>query len=102
MLSFLLLLAVQATPPPPTDVVVMGERLKRLRFTARADKQGRVTCRIKRSSGDPAIDALSCAAVQDCVSRPLHDVAAMEGCVKERIATRFLSLTGTSARFDRR
>lgn len=99
----LLLLAVQTapSPPPPPDVVVVGERLKQLRFSARVDRQGRVVCRIRRSSGDPAIDALPCAAVRDCAARELADAAAREGCVRERIGARLLALTGKPAHFAR-
>lgn len=84
------LLLVQAAAVPVTDeVVVRAERLNRLRLSAQVDKAGRVRCRIKRSSGDPATDALGCAAVQDCASRPIGSAREAEACVTERIKARF-------------
>ncbi|MFN4096391.1 MAG: hypothetical protein ACK4GG_06465 [Sphingomonas sp.] len=67
----LLALALQAaTPPPPADpvaeeVVVIGEKMKTWRATMRLSKKG-AECKVKVSTGDPAIDRIGCTSMEQC------------------------------------
>ena len=60
-----------ADPPPAEDIVVLAERLKKTRFVWNAsDKSGAwklKACKIKQSSGDKAVDAITCRAVELCL-----------------------------------
>jgi hypothetical protein len=89
MLAVLLL---QAAADPPSDLVVTGERLSRLSFSAQVDRKGRVRCRVKRSSGDPASDARACPAVHDCAARKLSSAPSIQACIEERLKARFEAL----------
>ena len=83
---------LQAAEPSSEEIVVMGERLKRLRFSARVDKRGRVRCRVKRSSGDAKVDTIGCQAVEDCAARNLATVRAVQACMEERLKARYDAL----------
>jgi hypothetical protein len=96
MIALMMLLAQAAPSPEPVvdsapDILVVGERLERLRFSATV-KRGQVRCRITRSSGDPALDAIACPAVGECAARPLRTPREMERCVGERIKLRYDAL----------
>ncbi|WP_260596730.1 hypothetical protein [Sphingomonas endolithica] len=86
MILLTMLLAAQAAPPPAAlnDIVVVGqrmERLKRLRMTTKRDRATGVTrCIFKRRSGDPTLDAAVCDAVIACVPK-VKTVDEMRSCV---------------------
>jgi hypothetical protein len=68
--------AQQASPPPAAeeDIVVIGRRVRRLRYSIKADrKTGIGICRVKKSSGDPEIDALACDAGRACMGASRKD-----------------------------
>jgi hypothetical protein len=82
-------LALQAeaapTRPSPEEIVVVGERLRRLKLETRTDrKTGLTRCVFKRRSGDPAFDALMCDAVLGC-ARTVTTRSQMESCIAPRI-----------------
>ncbi|MET0246020.1 MAG: hypothetical protein ABW182_04655 [Sphingomonas sp.] len=55
-----------APPPPPSadEIVVIGERMRRLKLSTKTDrKTGAPICVFRRRSGDPAFDAMMCEAV---------------------------------------
>jgi hypothetical protein len=96
-LSLLLLLQAQAASqgePASADIVVLGEKLKAIRFSGGVDKQGRVQCKIKRSSGDPALDRLPCRAVQECAERSLKTQVEVQRCMDERLGA-YIKKLGT-------
>jgi hypothetical protein len=99
LIAFLLALSpVPAAAPAPTrqdEIVIVAERLKRLRFTAHVGRDGRVHCRVKQSSGDPAYDSIACPAVEDCARRTLRTAAEAERCVRERLLTRAAELAAS-------
>ena len=74
MIAALLLMLVPVAAAPPAveqQIVVLAEKLKRSRFTWKAsDDSGEWKlkyCRIKRSSGDAEVDAISCRALDACL-----------------------------------
>lgn len=81
-----------ADPSPAEDIVVLAERLKKTRYVwSASDKSGAwklKTCKIKQSSGDKAVDAISCRAVELCLpTMPLgakRAPAEFHACVAER------------------
>lgn len=85
MIASLILLATQpaaAAAEPASaanDIVIIGQKVRKLKFRLKADKAGKVTCRIKRSSGDPEIDALACHAARACMHSTSE--AAMNACL---------------------
>lgn len=92
LLVTLALLAAQAAEPPPDDILVVGRRLDTLRFEAHLDRRGRLSCRIRRSSGDGALDIMVCAAVRECAAGATRESAEMQSCIRERILARFAEL----------
>ncbi|GAA4031977.1 hypothetical protein GCM10022281_09510 [Sphingomonas rosea] len=55
-------------PGPASEVVVMGQKLKNWRASVR-DRNGRVDCKVKVSSGDKEIDAVGCQAMTTCMAQ---------------------------------
>ncbi len=95
-LLLLILIQAQAEPraePAPADIVVLGERLKAMRFSGGVDKRGVIQCKIKRSSGDPALDALPCKAIRACAARGLETKAAVQGCMQEQLGAYIKALS---------
>jgi hypothetical protein len=93
MIAPLLLLAAQPAPAADVqpgamenDIVVIGQRVRKLKFRIKLDKAGRVACRITRSSGDPEIDRLACDAARPCVRPDTVTKAAMTACLEPRWA----------------
>lgn len=86
MILFAMLLVAQTASPPPAtdDVVVVGQRIKRLerlRMTTKLDRATGVTrCVFRRRSGDRALDAAICKAVLACVPT-VQTIEEMRGCV---------------------
>jgi hypothetical protein len=78
-----------ATPEQATEleeIVVTGERLKRIRVKTKRDpKTGVLRCVVRRTSGDPALDAAFCAAVLPC-AKIAGKAAEMETCLLPRLA----------------
>ena len=67
ILAALLLLQTVAPAEPVDEVVVAAQKLGRLRISTHKDrKTGIVSCRFKRRSGDPELDAGVCKALLEC------------------------------------
>jgi hypothetical protein len=68
------------------EIVVTAERLKRIRVNIKRDrKTGIQRCVVRRTSGDPALDAAFCAAVLPCAKTASRS-AEMEACLLPRLA----------------
>lgn len=83
--AYLAFQAHSAAPPPSSvteDIVVIGRKVRKIKFRIRTDKAGRAVCRIKRSSGDPDIDGLACDAARACMHSTSQ--AAMVACLTPR------------------
>jgi hypothetical protein len=91
MLLAAALLAPQARPAPaPTpsaeEVVIVGERMRRLKLGTRTDRKTKaVRCVFKRRSGDAAFDALMCDALLRC-ARQVRTEAQMEACLAPTVS----------------
>lgn len=78
MLSLAFLLLVQQTPVASaeaavdTEIVVIARKLAASRFTWKADDDSGTwqlkQCKIKKSTGDKEIDAIVCAAIEQCLT----------------------------------
>ena len=69
--------AVRAAAAAPTDeIVVMVRKLKTWRGTW-GSKKGVFSCTTRRSTGDAGIDAIGCAAIDDCVRPPVPEFQAI-------------------------
>ena len=77
MIALAVFLAAQGTAAAPVaeptaeDIVVLAQKLKATRIVWKAsDKSGAwklSTCKVKKSTGDKAIDAIACRAVELCL-----------------------------------
>jgi hypothetical protein len=79
-------LAAAQTPPiveeTPHEIVVIGERTRRIRAATRTDrKTGEKTCRVRRSSGDKAFDRIFCDVMLDC-AKTATTIEEMTECVR--------------------
>jgi hypothetical protein len=73
-----------AEPVDAEEIVVVGERLKRIKIDTRRDrKTGQQQCKVRRSSGDAVLDAAVCDAVLAC-AKVARVSAEMEACVAPR------------------
>jgi hypothetical protein len=76
-----LLLQAAPTSAPPDDVVVIGERMRRLKVSIRTDRKTKTQrCVVKRASGDPVLDARLCEATLACAAH-LTSVPEMKACL---------------------
>lgn len=70
-LLLVLVLALQPTSPAAEvqeEILVIGQKLKA--WSARVEsKNGVHRCKIKKSTGDTAIDAIGCTALTECVTK---------------------------------
>jgi hypothetical protein len=88
MIVALLLVAAQPGAAPPeaapaeNDIVVIGQKVRKVKFSVKTNKAGNAVCRIRRSSGDSEIDALACDAGRACAH--LTSQAAMIACITPR------------------
>jgi hypothetical protein len=83
--AFALAAGGQATPTPlEEDIVVIGQRVRKVKFRIKLDKAGRVVCRITRSSGAADIDRLACDAARPCVRPDIVTREAMTACLSPR------------------
>ena len=87
----LLALALQAAASgtqvaePVEDIVVLGERLKRVGVSMKIDRKGRLrACQVTRSVGDPELDRFWCEAGVACAATKPKDAAALTACVEGR------------------
>jgi hypothetical protein len=74
--------ATDSGPPTENEIVVIGQRVRKIKFTLKANKEGQAKCRIKRSSGDADIDGLACDAARACMSSATKE--AMVACLTPR------------------
>lgn len=86
LLAALALAAAPEVSAAENDIVIIGERIRKVKFRIKLDKAGRAVCRITRSSGDAEIDGLACDAARPCVRPDIVTKAAMEACLAPRWA----------------
>ena len=82
------LLLVQTAPPAPPaptsddEIVVIGQRLRNIRITAKRDRRtGVKRCVLKPTTGDPLFDTGICQAYSACVPTS-RTAAEMEACMR--------------------
>ena len=103
MFSFVLaILAVQAPEPPlGEDIVVVAERMKRVRVVTTTDKKtGQRRCIIRRTSGRALLDEAFCDATLACASVETK-LDGMLSCMRTRmpaIAHRFTAPAATGTK----
>jgi hypothetical protein len=87
-----LLIAAAAVPqagtapePPPEDIIVIARKFDRVMLALRKTGTGSLSCTVRRSSGDPEIDALSCLGATTCaetIEVTRDNRSALEDCIK--------------------
>lgn len=76
---------VLAAPRDPDEVVVNGERIRRLEIKVSRDRKTKaVGCRLKRPSGDPKLDAAICAEAVACDEASAKR-ATLQTCLMPRV-----------------
>lgn len=87
-------LSVQVAQPPATgitagsgdDIVVLGHRLKKVRWEFEAENGALVKWAIKRSIGSPLVDSLLCKASAQCAAdNPRASDAQLVPCIREQV-----------------
>ena len=75
-----IMIAMQATDAP--DIVVTGERLRRLRISTNINRRGQVRrCEVTVSSGDASIDRQACLSTRVCVTNGYRGGEGLANCV---------------------
>lgn len=72
MIAFLATLTLaqtaSSTPSPDDEIVVIGERLRNIRVTAKRNRRtGATRCVLKPSTGDPQLDTVICQTYLSCL-----------------------------------
>jgi hypothetical protein len=84
----LALLAAAQAAPPPDDILVIARKMQMIHVSIKAPKRdGRLalaSCRITRPSGISELDAVPCAAAQECIADNPATRKILLGCVEER------------------
>ncbi|MDK2758112.1 MAG: hypothetical protein KYX66_15410 [Blastomonas fulva] len=76
LLAALTVMQPAMVPPAPADeIVVVAERMKRIKLRLSRKKGVLKSCRVRVSSGDPVIDGYACEAIGTCMA---------EGAVKRQ------------------
>jgi hypothetical protein len=73
-----------AQAPVSTDTeseIVVTAQVERASLTLGRDADGRTTCSLSRSSGDPAIDSALCKRASRCIKPGAIDVAKLDACI---------------------
>jgi hypothetical protein len=84
----LALLAAVSSPSSssPDEIVVVAEKLRKIRLSADSDDAGRITaCRVAVSSGDKVLDEHACAATKACANGGVRSAEAISDCVDGRM-----------------
>ncbi|QJU60437.1 hypothetical protein HL653_03740 [Sphingomonas sp. AP4-R1] len=82
------------TSPAADEIVVLGERMRRLKLATKTDrKTGATTCLFKRRSGDPAFDTLMCDALLAC-AKTVTTRSQMEACIGPHVEAYARTLSG--------
>ena len=91
-MTLLILIAVLTAPAPAPalpsadEIVVVEERMKRIRVVTRRDrKTGTTRCLIRRTSGDAVLDGAICEATLACAQTETK-AEGMIACLKPRFA----------------
>jgi hypothetical protein len=85
-LALLAAVATQAPAAATPDIVVVADKLRKIRLSADSDDQGRITaCRVTVSSGDTKLDAFACEATRACAADGIGSSDAVADCVDGRM-----------------
>jgi hypothetical protein len=85
-LALLAALAAPASATATPDIVVVAEKLRKIRLSADSDDQGRITaCRVTVSSGDARLDEYACEATRACATAGVRSSDAVADCVDGRM-----------------
>lgn len=86
VLPLLAAAAIQAPAAAAPDIVVVAEKLRKIRLSADSDDQGRITaCRVTVSSGDAKLDEYACEATRACATAGARSSEAVADCVDGRM-----------------
>jgi hypothetical protein len=90
-----LLLSFATAQDAPTDadeIVVLARRLEAVEVIVGRDPNGRFTCGMKGTSGNPRLDSRLCKTVASCVRKRGSDPVAVQACItssKPRLLAQF-------------
>ncbi|HEY0112370.1 MAG TPA: hypothetical protein VGB59_04380 [Allosphingosinicella sp.] len=77
--------APAAETQPDHEIVVIGERLRKLRFKMKRNRTTMLgSCRITRSSGDAVLDKMACDAAVACMGAKKITGATFNACLNPR------------------
>ncbi|WP_230769495.1 hypothetical protein [Sphingomonas sp. Leaf4] len=85
MIALALVMAVQ-TPAPPLedDIVVIGRRMRTMKFEYKIKRWQMKRCRVTKSSGDPLLDQAVCTVIGKCAADHRAKADEMVACLDER------------------
>ena len=81
------------------DIVVVGDRMRRIKLVTKTDRRAVKSCVIKRKSGDPRFDSMLCEATLRC-ARTVTSQAEMNSCLEKPVREYAALLTAGRAIVD--
>lgn len=88
MIALLILAAIQtaeAAPAPAEEIVVVAERMKRIKLRLSRKKGVLKSCRVRVSSGDPVIDGYACEAIGTCMTEGAVKRGPLADCATDKV-----------------
>jgi hypothetical protein len=93
VIALLALAALQpalATPPPANEIVVIAERMSRIKLSLSRKKGVLKSCKVKVSSGDPVVDSFACEAVGACMAEGITKQDPLADCATDKVLAFYL------------
>jgi hypothetical protein len=74
-----------ASPAPADEIVVVAERMKRIKLRLSRKKGVLKSCRVRVSSGDPVIDGYACEAIGTCMTEGAVKRGPLADCATDKV-----------------
>ena len=88
MIALLALAAIQsaeAPPAPANEIVVVAERMSRIKLRLSRKKGVLKSCRVRVSSGDPVVDGYACEAIGACMAEGATKRGPLADCATDKV-----------------
>ncbi|WAC23134.1 hypothetical protein [Blastomonas sp. SL216] len=86
LLAALTVMQPAMAPPAPADeIVVVAERMKRIKLRLSRKKGVLKSCRVRVSSGDPVIDGYACEAIGTCMTEGAVKRGPLADCATDKV-----------------
>jgi hypothetical protein len=85
LLAFATIQTAEAAPAPASEIVVIAERMSRIKLSLSRKKGVLKSCKVKVSSGDPVVDSFACEAVGACMAEGITKQDPLADCATDKV-----------------